>query len=390
MTRRLKIISCCINFPTQNDPTKGLFVKRRLESVSRLADLRMLNPQPFFPVLRNRRDDAPLPDCIFSADIRRMFYLPGVAKQLDGWWLQRCLSRWLDSLPTDAVKDAIIDAHFGYPDGVGCYRVARERKLPLFITVRGLETELMNVPAIKSQMLESFEYARGIIAVSDSLKQTLVENGVPSEKIRVIANGVDGVIYSPGERAVARKKLGVDEDLKILVSVGNVQRRKGYDILLEAVESFRTMDRFLAVIIGGTSEASMMDFLRTRTKETGLEKKIWFLGAKTPDVVVDWLRAADTFVLPTRREGCCNAVLEALSTGTPVISTPAGDNTKFVTNGFNGFLVPHEDPASLNQAIKRSWTHDWNSDQIAASVRPYTWEGVAENVVAYFNECLFS
>jgi glycosyltransferase involved in cell wall biosynthesis len=94
------------------------------------------------------------------------------------------------------------------------------------------------------------------------------------------------------------------------------------------------------------------------------------------------------FVLPTRREGCCNAVLEALSTGVPVISTPAGDNTKFVSDGRNGFIVPHEDPKALQIAIQRSWDYPWDLKAISESVHRYTWKGAAEQVVEYFQERL--
>jgi hypothetical protein len=120
-----------------------------------------------------------------------MFYLPGIAKHWDGWWLNQVVSHWVSSMPNLDSKNTILDAHFGYPEGVGCYRVAKRRKLPLFITVRGLETELMAVPAIKKQMLEAFDYATGIISVSQSLKDMLIQNGVDGSKIRVIGNGVD-------------------------------------------------------------------------------------------------------------------------------------------------------------------------------------------------------
>lgn len=386
---KLKVLSCCTNFPTRNYPTHGLFVRRRLELVSKHVDLRFLNLQPYFPILRPRAPDAPLQSTEFSVDIRRMLYLPGVVKQWDGGWLERSLSKWLDSLPASVIDGAVVDAHFGYPEGVGCYRAARKRKLPLFITVRGLETELMQVPKIKSQMLEAFDYAQGIISVSDSLKKTLEDNGVAQGKIRVIGNGVDSDVYLPGDKAAARERLGIGQEVKLIVAVGNIQRRKGYDILVDALTFRKDSQRVLCAIIGGVNEPSMLELLNSRIKELKLENCIRFLGQQTPDVVVDWLRASDAFVLPTRREGCCNAVLEALSTGAPVITTPAGDNTKFVKDGINGFIVPHDDPQSLAAAIEKSWVHSWDSPTITGSVRPFTWEGTAEKVVEYFFERLF-
>ena len=348
----------------------------------------MLVPQSYFPLVRPRPADEVLPGTPMPVSIRRMFYLPGVASAWNGCWLARVVSNWVAGMGKLDPKATVLDAHFGYPEGVGCYRVARRQNLPLFITVRGLETELMSVPSIKRQMLEAFDYCTGIIAVSQSLKDMLVENGVDATKIRVISNGVDSDTYSPREKEASRSVLGVSLDAQIIVGLGNIQRRKGYDLLIEAIATYRDNQRFLCVILGGVNEPTTMARLEARTSELGLKERVRFLGQATPDVVVNWFRAADMFVLPTRREGCCNAVLEALSTGVPVISTPAGDNTKFVVDGSNGFIVPHEDPDAIGQSIEKSWNHPWDAQSISRSVRPYTWDGTAEQVIEFFKERL--
>jgi glycosyltransferase involved in cell wall biosynthesis len=324
----------------------------------------------------------------FPVTIQRMFFLPGVAKNWDGWWLRRVVYPWVASMQDLDPQRTILDAHFGYPEGVGCYRVAKSKNLPLFITVRGLETELMAVPAIKKQMLEAFDYATGIISVSQSLKDMLIQNGVDGSKIRVIGNGVDSDIFSPGDRHASRSELGIAQEAKLIVALGNVQRRKGYDLLVEAIAPYQQNRNFSCVILGGINEAGTMASLQSRVEQLGMKDQVRFFGQATPDVVVKWLRASDMFVLPTRREGCCNAVLEALSTGVPVLSTPAGDNTKFVSDGENGFIVPHDDSQSLHRAIERTWNHPWDSHSISRSVHEYTWDGAAEQVVEYFKERL--
>jgi glycosyltransferase involved in cell wall biosynthesis len=317
-----------------------------------------------------------------------MFYLPGVAKNWDGWWLEKVVSRWVSSMKNLDRGATILDAHFGYPEGVGCYRVAKRAGIPLFITVRGLETELMEVPAIRKQMLDAFNYCTGIISVSQSLKDMLVEKGVDAAKIRVISNGVDSDAYSPGSKVESRRHLGVPLDTKLIVSLGNVQHRKGYDLLVEAIASYRDTPSFCSVILGSIYEPATLANLEARIESLGMSDQVRFLGQATPEVVVQWLRAADAFVLPTRREGCCNAVLEALSCGVPVITTPAGDNTKFVVDGKNGFIVPHEDPKGLRRAIEQAWEHRWDPLGISQSVHQYTWDGTAEKVHLFFQERL--
>jgi len=348
----------------------------------------MLVPQTYFPILKPRPEDQILPGTPFPVSIRRMFYLPGVAKQWDGAWLERVVSGWVFGMTDLDPANTILDAHFGYPEGVGCYRFAKKKNLPLFITVRGLETELMAVPAIKKQMLEAFDYCTGIVSVSESLKDMLIQNGVDASKIQVISNGVDSEIYFPGIRQASRDQLGVSPDTRLIVSLGNIQKRKGYDLLIKAIAAYRKDPQFRCVILGGVNESATKASLDASIQELGLKDQVQFFGQATPDIVVQWLRASNLFVLPTRREGCCNAVLEALSTGVPVISTPAGDNEKFVSDGLNGFIVPHESPDAIYSAIEKSWDHPWDSEIISESVHPYTWEGAAEQVARYVHERL--
>jgi glycosyltransferase involved in cell wall biosynthesis len=378
-----RLLSVCTNFPTLNCPTLGLFVKRRLDAIAKHISVRVLNPKPYFPLVRPKRMDEKLPGGDCSVDIQPMFYIPKVANHWNGFWLERCVSKWLSNMPAQDLRNSVLDAHFGYPEGVGCYRAARKHQLPLFITVRGLETELMAVPSIKRQMMEAYHYATGIIAVSEFLKEMLVANGVPSEKVTVIGNGVDSVVYSPGDKELSRRLIGIEPETRLIVAVGNVQRRKGYDVLIDALKAFRETKNLVCSIIGGVNELETLEQLKARVNEIGSQNQVRFLGQQTPDVVAEWLRAADVFVLPTRREGCCNAVLEALSSGTPVISTPAGDNTKFVEDYRNGFIVPFEDSASLASAITKSLDLAWDSKLISDSVREHTWDGAAGKVIEY-------
>jgi glycosyltransferase involved in cell wall biosynthesis len=232
--------------------------------------------------------------------------------------------------------------------------------------------------------------AQGVISVSDSLKEIAVSNGIPESRIRVIGNGVDGDFFSCGDKMESRLTLGIGPNVKLIVSVGSIRRLKGFDILLDSIADLKPGPDFRCVIIGRTMESNFRDQLQSRIAELGMQEQIQLLGEVDPVKLVQWLRAADVFVLPTRREGCCNAVLEALSSGVPVISTPAGDNAKHIVDGRNGFLVPHESPNSLAQAISRSWGHPWDPQAISETVKWKTWNGVAKQVIDYFHECLNS
>ena len=384
----LRILSVCTNYPSRNHPTLGLFVQRRLAAMSKLAEIRVLVPKPVFPILKPWTNDLSLEEEKYCVDIRRMFYIPRIANQLNGMWMDHCVESWISMMPNCLSENIVLDAHFGFPEGVGVWRVAQRRKLPFFITLRGLETDLFKVKSIRNQLVQALNSASGVIAVSESLKVTAVENGISESKIRVIGNGVDNTTFCPGSRTQSRSKLGIKDSAKLIVSVGTIRRLKGFDILLKAVEHFQNDLDFRCVILGKVMEKPFQRMLLDRIAALGMETRIELVGPKPSTEVVDWLRAADMFVLPTRREGCCNAVLEALSTGVPVITTPAGDNVKFIANGHNGFIVPHDAPSSLFDAIEQSWNYPWNPQSISESVRPYTWDGTARKAIDYFIEQL--
>lgn len=386
LSNGLNVLSVCTNFPTRNYPTLGLFVQRRLLAMSKFCKLRVLVPQPWCPAIRSRPKDESLGDNPLPTDIRRMFYIPKIANHWNGMWLDRCVEKWLSTLPSETVKHSILDAHFGYPEGVGVYRAARRRKLPFFVTLRGLETDLFNNKKIRGQLIDALNHATGVIAVSDSLKTTAVENGIDEAKIRVIGNGVDGCFYFPGSKKESRDELKISQSSKLIVSVGTIRRLKGFDLLLDAIGSYQTDPDFRCMILGKVMESDFRNEIVHRIATLGMSKNIQLLGPLSPELVVKWLRAADMFVLPTRREGCCNAVLEALSAGVPVVTTPAGDNVKFIQDGANGFIVPHESPELLSKAITKAFGQTWNPASISESIRSHTWEGAAQKAIGYFQE----
>jgi glycosyltransferase involved in cell wall biosynthesis len=95
------------------------------------------------------------------------------------------------------------------------------------------------------------------------------------------------------------------------------------------------------------------------------------------------------FALGTAREGCCNAVLEALGAGVPVVTTPVGDNAHFVKNGANGYLVPVDDAAGMAEALAAVFARDsWDRGRISAELAVGTWQQIARDVLNFFEETL--
>ncbi|MGE0581081.1 MAG: glycosyltransferase [Steroidobacteraceae bacterium] len=388
----LNIASVCRTLPTPVTPGAGVFVHRRLAAMAEASDIRILQPVPCLPPLRRLPSWARRPSReIHGLTVHHaaMFYLPGLFKSLDGRWLERSilprLRGWHRQRPID-----VIDAHFGYPDGVGCVRAARRLGLPVFVTIRGFEAERVELAGVGRQLVGALSVANGCISVSHSLRNKMIEHGVPAGRIVVIPNAIDRGIFRPGDKLAARQALSVPAGDALIVSVGHLVSLKRHDVVLRAIARLRSRGRVvrLAIIGGADYEPECPAALQRLASQLDIAGHVRFVGAVEPAAVADWLRAADLFALGTRREGCCNAILEALATGTPVVTTPVGDNPHFVRDGENGALVPVGDDEAMAQAMELALERNWDRGMISTRLDVGDWPSVGRAVLDYFRACM--
>jgi len=398
----LRLVSVCTVLPVPQRPQQGRFVERRLRALARLANLTVLQPVPWFPMLRpwnqntphvtegGRRCEPEWPELSRPIDRCRMFYVPRFFKQLDARWLERSILPNLRRLIAVARPDAL-DAHFGYPEGVGCVRAGERLGIPVFITVRGNEVHYLRHPQIGPRLAEALQRCAGVVAVSHALRDEVVRCGVDSARVRVIPNAVDTALFRPGDRAAARASLGVAGKSRMLLSIANQVREKGLHLLIEALSAVQrdAPDCEVYLIGAPANERDYPVYLRQRAADLGLSRHVHFLGAQPPEQVATWLQAADLFVLPTYREGCNNSIIESLACGVPVVTTPVGENPWFVTPPFNGCLVPVGEVEALAAGITRALRQEWDQSAIAERVaRSGDWGTCARSTLAFFEQQL--
>jgi len=192
-----------------------------------------------------------------------------------------------------------------------------------------------------------------LIAVSFYTRNELTElYDVDEEKIHVIYNGVDTKKFKPRrDRAGLRLELGLEEEQKIILCVGRLYYRKGITILLKSIPEVVEKFGDAKFVISGRGFKKNEENLRKLAEKLKIEKYVTFLGY-VPDEKLPLLYAAsDIFVLPALYENFPFAILEAQSTGLPVISTKVGGIPEFLTNNENGLLVEPSDPEQLAQRI---------------------------------------
>lgn len=186
-----------------------------------------------------------------------------------------------------------------------------------------------------------------IIAPSSHVAALVRGWGVPSEKIHVIYNAIPDNGLREVSRSDLRETLGLPAERPVLVSVARLTPVKGVDVMINALPH---IPNAVFVVVGdGPSQPD----LEAQAASSGVADRVRFVGRQEHEAVMQYIRAADAFVLSSRTEGLSHVLLETLSVGTPAVATRVGGNPEVLTDEVNGLLIPPEDPAALAAAVQR-------------------------------------
>jgi glycosyltransferase involved in cell wall biosynthesis len=248
----------------------------------------------------------------------------------------------------------VVHAHHPFLLGASARRLARLTGRPFVFTYHTLYDRYAHyVPLPRTLVARaavrwSMRFAASadlVVAPSDFVARRLRAHGV-RRPIEILPTGVDPGRYRPGDRALARRTVGLDADARVLLYVGRLDREKNLDFLLDAVARVGASRARLLLVGRGTQAAA----LRRRAAALGLAPRIDFRGGVPPDRLPAYYQAADAFVFASTTETQGLAVLEAMACGLPVVAVRASGVEEVVVEGVSGLLVP-EDPAVFAAAV---------------------------------------
>jgi glycosyltransferase involved in cell wall biosynthesis len=239
------------------------------------------------------------------------------------------------------------------------------------------------------------EKANKIIAVSHFTKRELLEYyDVPEDKIRVIHNGVDVNKFKPAQdKRKVKEELGFDPNDLAILSVGRLYARKGLFTLIESMPAVIKRFKNAKFVISGKGQSDEMRKLITHAEKIGVKDNIIFTGYYPDKKLPKLYQAADVFAFSTFYEHHPFAVLEALSTGLPVVTTSVGGIPEMIESGKNGFLVEPFNPRQFADRILYFLEYPAEASEMGLLARKailehFDWRIVVKDVLKVYDDAL--
>jgi glycosyltransferase involved in cell wall biosynthesis len=188
------------------------------------------------------------------------------------------------------------------------------------------------------------------VAISPAVRDALIEGGVPPEKVELIPSAVDpsrGPREAGDARRATRRALEAADGSVVVLALASLVRRKGIDVLLEALARIAEPG-VVAWIAGDGPERAELE---AQAERLGLGSRVRFLGRR--EDAAELLAGCDLLALPSRREGLGVSALEAMAARRPVVASRVGGLADAVVEGRTGLLVAPGDPEALRLAIAR-------------------------------------
>ena len=331
----------------------------------------------------------------FSENIT--IYKVGVHKKSLHYWRRTEVIEWLlkahfryRKLLRENDYD-LVHAFFGFPTGWLCYRDAN--KLPYIISLRGSD-----VPGRHARLKVDYKVcgpvfraiwkkAVALVACSEGLKSRALMF-LPSVAIDVIPNGVELDLFFPAQTGEKEPGLAAGRKPVKLLTVGRLSVTKRVEMLIDAVETLHRAGCNVHFTIVGSG--AMEHKLRQTVLQRNLSDIIEITGRIDAEKMPRVYRQSDIFVSATMQEGMSNAMLEAMASGLPIITTRCEGLEELIAN--NGVVVEQADAEAISTAIGKLADDHQTYGKMSIAARKqaalFTWSSVASRYIECYRKIL--
>ncbi len=393
LRKRILVISYL--FPNTSQPNHGIFVHNRLKAMSKYADITVINPIPESPIHKrlNRFShfkSVPEKEERDGVNIYhpRYFSIPGHLKSIEVFTYYKAVLSALAQIGSDF---DLIDLHWTFPDLPTGYFLSKKLNIPFHVTLRGMEAFHLQDSGLRKHIVAHYlAKASHIISLSEEMVRKADELASTRDKTTVIRNGVDTEKFYYLDKTDCRNKLSLPINEKIILGVGALIHRKGFDLVIKGLSKILATKELVSTkfyILGsqgpeGDYRKELMQFIQQHQ----LENNVVFVGAVENSELITWYNAVDVFCLSSRGEGSPNVLTEALACGTPAVATNVGSVPEIMASEDNlGFCVTNESVDEITEKLIELLLSKNNRQQQSEKFNKYTWNWCAEKVMGVIN-----
>lgn len=234
-----------------------------------------------------------------------------------------------------------------------------------------------------------------IASTDEEWRQLACLYGASHDRLKTLHPGVDHSIFGPGDRAEARRRLGLSDEA-VMLFAGRIQPLKGLELAVRAAEQLAgALDRRLVFLLVGGASGSDGEYEMARLGDLAarldIAANVRFLGAQPHHHLPVFYRASDVVVVCSHSESFGLAALEAHACGTPVVGTAVGGLSYIVRDGESGFLLDTRDPAEFAARLKTVLSDDDLRASFGRaatrSAKFFSWDKTARAMLELY-ECL--
>ncbi|HMM46975.1 MAG TPA: glycosyltransferase family 4 protein [Thiobacillaceae bacterium] len=280
-----------------------------------------------------------------------------------------------------------VHAFRALPEGLAAWAVARLTRRPVVVYAHGEELTTWGRGGKYMAMRFVLRHADQVIANSKHTRETLLSMRVHPSRITVIYPGVDVSVFRPGlDTAGLRERLDIHPDEKLVLSIGRLSRRKGFDQMIRAVAQLRAEGIGVRYVIGGIGEdAGYLDGL---IAEHQMQRFVHRIGAVSDADLPRWMNACDVFAMPNREingdnEGFGMVFIEAAACGKPSLAGEAGGTGSAVLHERTGLRVDGAEIQHVVNGLRQLLVNGEQATELGdAGLRrvqeTFAWEKVAQ------------
>lgn len=297
-----------------------------------------------------------------------------------------------------AHKIDVLHVNWVLPNGPIAYIVSKVLKIPYVLSLHGSDIFIARKNFVFKKIASVIiSKASNITACSSELKDAAISLGA-GDKVVLLPWGADPDKFSPTSYSIdLRKKYLGDKEGSLVLAVGRLVYKKGFDVLLSAWKNIINDFPETKLLIGG--EGPLKPQLESQAKELGIDSSVIFTGRIDWRDMPSYLASADIFVLPSVKDkfgnmdGLPTVLLEAMSCGTACVASDIGGVSLVIKNWENGVLVRSNDMGELSESVHKLLSDEHFRKSISNKARSsivndFTWLKIARKMDELFTNII--